>query len=104
MSIPIIPVIQILSGVGTSIHPIYWSIEWQIVLHSSKVVPALIFYLWLMIITMRSPRANNLLDSFLGIFRDAWTGLITGRSPKAEGGIILIKQGLELEDQELADG
>ena len=82
MSIPIIPVIRLLSGVDPSVHPINWSIEWQILLHSSKVVPALIFYFWLMIIAVRFPRANNTLDSLLGIFRDAWTGFLTGRIEK----------------------
>jgi hypothetical protein len=97
MSIPIIPIIRIISGVDPSIHPIHWSIEWQILLHSSKVVPALFFYFWLMIIASRFPRSKNLLDSFIGIFKNALNGIITGRFPEAEGGI-LVENNLELED------
>lgn len=91
MSIPIIPVIRILSGVDPSIHPIYWDIGWQILLHSSKVVPALIFYVWLMITAVRSPRDDNFLDGFVKIFHHAWAGLVSNISPKAEGGILILE-------------
>jgi len=91
MSIPIIPTIRMLSGIDPSIHPIYWDIGWQIVLHSSKVVPALVFYFWLMIIAVRSPRADTIVVSMRSIFQDAWNGLTSGNSPNAVGGILLTK-------------
>ncbi|MGY5859009.1 MAG: glycosyltransferase family 87 protein [Candidatus Thorarchaeota archaeon] len=92
MSIPAIPIIQLLSGIGTEVHPIEWGLMWQIIYHSSKVVPTLIFYVWLLITAFRYPRADNDVDSFLDPFRNAWNGLITGNNPMAEGGILVQRE------------
>ena len=92
MSIPMMPIVEYLSGVGPGVHPINWSIEWQIIYHSSKVVPALIFYIWLMMTALRSPRSGSGLESILDIFRYAWIGLITGSTPTIEQGILIRKE------------
>ena len=92
MSIPAIPVIQMLLGISTEVHPIDWGLTWQIIYHSSKVVPALIFYVWLLITAFRYPRADNDVDCFLDPFRNAWNGLITGSNPIAEGGILGLRE------------
>lgn len=89
MSIPAIPVVQFLSGVGTGVHPIDWDLMWQILYHSSKVVPALIFYVWLFIIAFQYPRSVNGVEGFLDSFRNAWNGLISGKSPMGRGGILV---------------
>jgi len=89
MSIPALPVVQFLSGMGSGGLPISWSPEWQIIYHSSKVVPTLIFYVWLLITAFRYPRAESGFESFLDSFRNAWNGLITGRNPIAQGGILI---------------
>ncbi|MHA1136086.1 MAG: glycosyltransferase 87 family protein [Candidatus Thorarchaeota archaeon] len=97
MSIPAIPVIQFLSGVGTGIHPIEWDLIWQIIYHSSKVVPALIFYVWLFIIAFRYPRSDIGFTGFLYPFRNIWNGLITGNNPMAQGGILVRDEKEEIE-------
>jgi len=99
MSIPAIPIIQFLSGVGAGVHPINWGPVWQIIYHSSKVVPALIFYMWLLVTAFQYPRADSDLESFLDPFRNAWSGLITGSNPTAEGGI-LVRRDVEREVEE----
>ncbi|MBY8998891.1 MAG: DUF2029 domain-containing protein, partial [Candidatus Thorarchaeota archaeon] len=55
LSVPIMPIISFLSGSGPGVHPITWSLVWQIIYHSSKVVPALIFFGWLLVTAFRSP-------------------------------------------------
>ncbi|MFW9963968.1 MAG: glycosyltransferase family 87 protein [Candidatus Sifarchaeia archaeon] len=84
MSLPVMPIIEFLSGVGPGVHPIYWGPIWQIIYHSSKIIPALIFYGWLMLTAFRSPRA-----SFLDSFRNAWVGLIGRNTPSMEAGILV---------------
>ncbi|MGY5878933.1 MAG: hypothetical protein RTV31_01725 [Candidatus Thorarchaeota archaeon] len=88
LSIPAIPVVHFLSGIGPGVHPIDWSLIWQIVYHSSKVVPALIFYGWLLVTAFRYPRADRDIECFLDPFRNAWNGLINGSNPIAQGGIL----------------
>lgn len=99
MSLPALPIVQLLSGIGTGVHPIDWAPFWQIIYHSSKVVPALIFYGWLLFTAIRYPRAESSLDSILDPFRNAWNGLITGSNPKAEGGI-LVRSDMKREEEE----
>jgi len=89
MSIPALPVVQFFSGIGAGVHPIEWGPVWQIIYHSSKVVPALIFYVWLLITAFRYPRAESGYESFLDTFRNAWNGLIVGSNPIAQGGILV---------------
>ena len=84
MSLPMMPIIEFLSGMGPSVHPLFWNPIWQIIYHSSKVVPALIFYGWLMLTAVRYPR-NSLFDTF----RNAWEGLIKGRNPSMEAGVLV---------------
>ena len=92
MSLPMMPIIEFLSGVGLGVHPINWSLVWQIVYHSSKVVPALIFYAWLLVTAFRSPRADSGLESVTDIYRNAWNGLITGRNPTIEEGVLVRRE------------
>ena len=98
MSIPMMPIIEYLSGVGLGVHPINWSIEWQIIYHSSKVVPALIFYGWLMITAIRYPRVDGGPEGILDIFRNAWNNLISGNNPAVKAGI-LIRSEIKVEDE-----
>ena len=92
MSIPALPIVEILSGVGLGVHPINWDPVWQIVYHSSKVVPTLIFYVWLLVTALRYPRADTGSESILDPFRNVWNGLITGNNPTAKGGILVRKE------------
>ena len=103
MSLPAMPIIEFLSGVGPGVHPIEWSPVWQIVYHSSKVVPALIFYGWLLLTAFRSPRSDSGLSSVFATFRNAWVGLISGDNPTAEGGILVRKES-EIEEGEIILG
>ncbi len=89
MSIPWLPIISFLSGSGPNIHPIIWTTEWQILYHSSKVVPALIFFVWLLVITFRTPRTENVANSILDVFQNIWNDLVKGTNPKVERGIIV---------------
>jgi len=100
MSVPIMPIIVFLSGVGPGVHPITWSPVWQIIYHSSKIVPALIFFGWLLVMAFRSPRADSSLASVLDSFRNAWIGLISGSNPTIEGGI-LVQGGTETQKEEM---
>ncbi len=84
MSLPMMPIVSSLSGLGPGIHPINWEPVWQIVYHSSKVVPTLIFYVWLLVVAFRSPR-----EDLVEVFRNVWDGLIKGSNPSMEGGIIV---------------
>jgi hypothetical protein len=101
MSIPAMPIIEFLSGVGPGVHPIDWIPVWQIVYHSSKVVPALIFYGWLLLTAFRSPRSDSGFASVVDTFRNAWVGLISGSNPKAEGGILVRREGGKEESEEM---
>ncbi len=89
MSLPMIPIVAFLSGAGPSVHPITWSPIWQIVYHSSKVVPTLLFFMWLLLTAFRSPRDDSFIESILITFKNAWIGLIKGNSPSIEGGILV---------------
>lgn len=88
MSLPMFPIIEFLSGVN----PLTWSPLWLIVYHSSKVIPALIFYGWLLVMAFRSPREGKFLESVRDTFLNAWTSLISGRSPVIEGGLLVRKE------------
>jgi hypothetical protein len=85
MSLPIMPLIEIASGLGSSVHPITWGLSWQIIYHSSKVVPALIFYIWLLGTALRSPKA----DSILEFYQNGWKDLVSGENPTIEAGILV---------------
>jgi len=98
MSIPMLPIVQVLSGLGSGVHPITLGIEWQIIYHSSKVVPALIFFGWLLMMAFRSPRAENGREIILDTFRNAWNGLKTGSNPRIEEGI-LVREEIEKEGE-----
>lgn len=93
MSLPMMPIIAFLSGMGPGVHPLSWGQMWQIIYHSSKVVPALIFYGWLTVTAIRSPR-NNVLDTL----RNAWEGLIKGSYPSMEAGILVDYEHDDLSD------
>ena len=89
MSLPIMPMIEILSGYGTSVPPITWEFVWQIVYHSSKVVPTLIFFIWLFLTALRSPRGSNVFEMVSQTFRMIWTDLTVGKNPIVEAGILV---------------
>ena len=91
-----LPIIELLSGLGPGVHPITWEAAWQIIYHSSKVVPALIFFGWLLMVAFRSPRAENGLEIILNTFQNAWSGLIRGSSPRIEEGF-LVREEVEKE-------
>jgi hypothetical protein len=97
MSVPAMPIIAFLSGSGA--HPITWSPIWQIIYHSSKVLPTLIFFGWLLVTAFRSPRANSGLESVVDFYRNAWNGLITGCNPIIEAGI-QVRNGKEEEKED----
>ena len=88
MSLPMLPIVAFLSGLSPGAHPITMSSLWQIVYHSSKVVPTLVFFGWLFLTAFRSPRKDRFLDSITEAIHFAWNGLITGSSPPIEGGIL----------------
>ena len=92
LSLPMMPIIGFISGVGLGVHPITWGPVWQIIYHSSKVVPALIFYGWLLVTALRSPRADSDFESIMITYRTAWNGLITGSNPTIEGGILVRRE------------
>ena len=92
MSLPLMPIVDFLSGAALGAHPINWSIGWQIIYHSSKVVPSLIFYGWLLFTALQSPRDDNILESTTHAFRNAWTGLVKGSTPRIEGGILVHRE------------
>ena len=88
MSLPMLPIVGVLSGVSLGVHPITWDPIWQILYHSSKVVPILIFYIWLFMTAFRSPRTDSFLKSIIDAFQNAWNGLIINKNPVVEGGIL----------------
>jgi hypothetical protein len=87
-----IPIITLFSGMSPSIHPIDWSPIWSIIYHGGKVIPALIFYLWLLVTALRSPRRKDFMESITDTFRIAWNGLKTGKNPTVEGGILIQRE------------
>ncbi|MHA2142778.1 MAG: glycosyltransferase family 87 protein [Candidatus Thorarchaeota archaeon] len=99
LSLPMLPIIEVISGVGPGVHPITWSPLWQVVYHSSKVVPALIFFGWLLVTAFRSPRADSGLESVKATFQNAWNGLITSSSPTIEAGILVRRENEPSMDQ-----
>ena len=88
MSLPMLPIVAFLAGAGPSVQPITWAPVWQILYHSSKVVPSLVFYLWLLLTAFRYPRESSFSRSIVNVFRNAWSGLITGQSPTIGAGIL----------------
>jgi hypothetical protein len=89
LSLPMLPVVQLLSGVGTGAHPITLAPVWQIIYHSSKVVPALIFYVWLLLTALRTPREGSISDCTKDIFRMAWDNIAHRHSPVVSSGVIV---------------
>ncbi len=89
LSLPMMPIIEVLSGLGPGVHPSNWSQLLLIIYHSSKVIPVLIFYGWLLITAYRTPREDSFLMSATEAFRNAWNGLITGSSPRIVEGILV---------------
>ncbi|MHA2021727.1 MAG: glycosyltransferase family 87 protein [Candidatus Thorarchaeota archaeon] len=89
LSLPAMPIIEFLSGLGPGVHPISWDPVLQILYHSSKVVPALIFYGWLLATAFRSPRADGGLESVSKAFQNAWKRLNRGSTRIIKGGIIV---------------
>jgi hypothetical protein len=92
MSLPMLPIVEFLSGIGPGVHPIMWDPVWLIAYHSSKVVPALIFYGWLLAMAFRSPRDESFIESARDSYLNAWTSLISGSYPAIEGGILVRKE------------
>ncbi len=92
MSLPIMPIIELLSGAGPGVLPITWSLVWQLVYHSSKVVPAIIFYGWLFVTAFRTPRADSDLKNVEDTVHIAWIGLTTGSNPTIEGGLLVRRE------------
>ena len=88
MCLPMLPIVAFLAGAGPSVQPITWAPVWQILYHSSKVVPALVFYVWLLLTALRFPRENSFLKSITNVFRNAWSGLITGEGPPIGAGVL----------------
>jgi len=89
MSIPMLPIVEFLSGIDPVLHPINMEPIWLIVYHGSKVIPALIFYVWLYMMAFRSPRVESLEESAQEAYLLAWKNLISGSYPRVEGGIIV---------------
>jgi hypothetical protein len=99
MSLPLLPIVEHLSGIDPGIHPINMESLWLIIYHSSKVLPALIFYVWLFMMAFRSPRKESFEESVQEAYLNGWNGLISGNYPRIEGGIILKnEQGLVKDD------
>ncbi|MFW9844449.1 MAG: hypothetical protein ACFFEV_07725 [Candidatus Thorarchaeota archaeon] len=99
MSIPTLPIIQSVSGIGIDVHPMEWDSIWQIFYHSSKVVPALIFFVWQMIIAFRYPRADSGPKSLLSIFKNTYNGLIAGNNPVAFGGVLVQEDAEQVSEE-----
>ncbi|MHA2076893.1 MAG: glycosyltransferase family 87 protein [Candidatus Thorarchaeota archaeon] len=89
MSLPMLPIVELLSGVSTGIDPLTTDTLWLIVYHSSKVLPALAFYGFLLILAFRSPRKVSFLESARDTYLKAWNSLVLGISPTIEGGILV---------------
>ncbi|MFW9813434.1 MAG: glycosyltransferase 87 family protein [Candidatus Thorarchaeota archaeon] len=92
MSIPMLPLVEFLAGAAPGVHPINLDPVWLIVYHSSKVVPALILYVWLMRKALQSTRDEEILGSTQNAYIMAWNNLIAGSYPTIEGGIIIQKE------------
>lgn len=92
MSLPMLSIVEFLSGIDPGVHPINLDPIWLILYHSSKILPALIFFVWLLIMAFRSPRYENFLESVRETYLIAWTNLISGNSPAVEGGILVQKE------------
>lgn len=92
MSMPMLPIVELLSGVGPGVHPLTWEPVWLIVYHSSKILPALIFYGWLLVMAFRSPREKSFFESFRDIYLNARNSLISGSHPTIKGGILVQKK------------
>ncbi|MGD9397669.1 MAG: glycosyltransferase family 87 protein [Candidatus Thorarchaeota archaeon] len=89
MSLPMLPIVAFLSGLSPGAHPIIMSSVWQIVYHSSKVVPALLFFGWLFVTAFRSPRESSFLKGVRSAFRNVWKGFIKGSNLPAEAGVLV---------------
>jgi hypothetical protein len=92
MSIPMLPIVEFFAGAAPGVHPITLDPVWLIVYHSSKILPALIFYGWLLVMAFRSPREESFLESARDAYLNAWTSLISNRNPVIEGGILVQKE------------
>jgi len=88
MSLPFMPLIEIASGLGAGAPPSTWSLGWRVLYHSSKVVPALIFYIWLLMTALRSPKADSLLE----FYQNAWRDLVSGENPPIQAGIMVSEE------------
>lgn len=89
LSLPMMPIVAFLSGVGSEVHPITWSPVWQIIYHGSKVVPSLILYVWFLMIATRTPRSDSFIECIRDSFRNAWNDLIKGSNPSMEAGVLI---------------
>ncbi|MFW9793367.1 MAG: glycosyltransferase family 87 protein [Candidatus Thorarchaeota archaeon] len=89
MSIPMLPIVEFLSGIGPGVHPINLDSIWLIMYHSSKVFPALIFYVWLLLMAFRSPRKEGFLKRIRKAYPIAWKSFLLGRTPVIEEGILV---------------
>jgi hypothetical protein len=92
MSIPMLPVVELLAGIDPGVHPISMDTIWLILYHSSKVIPALVLYIWLVIVAFRSPRKVSYEESARDAYLIAWKNLVSGIYPRIEGGIITQKE------------
>jgi hypothetical protein len=89
MSIPMLPITEYLSGIDPVLHPINMEPIWLIVYHSSKALPALIFYVWLFVMAFRLPRYERFEESAQETYLLVWKNLISGSYPRIEDGIIV---------------
>ncbi len=82
MSIPMMPIISLLSGADPGVNPINWEPMWSVLYHSSKVVPALILYCWFFWTSLAYPREN-------GTLRTLWPAFALGEEPTVMKGLLV---------------
>ncbi|TFF94512.1 DUF2029 domain-containing protein [Candidatus Thorarchaeota archaeon] len=87
LSLPAMPIVAFVSGASPGANPGTWDLIWQILYHSSKVVPTLVFYGWLLFTATRYSR--TVLPSTGGTMRGLWDALIKGVKPPIERGILV---------------
>ena len=93
MSIPMMPVIEILSGAGPGVNPSDWAPVWLVIYHSSKVVPALILFCWFFWTSLAYPRED-------GILRTVWSALRTGEEPSIQRGVLVEMASMQTRDHQ----
>jgi hypothetical protein len=86
LSLPAMPIVSFFSSVSPAVNPIAWDSIWQVVYHSSKVVPTILFYGWLLLTASQFPRTSS--DSIRASVQGFWNALAKGPNRPIKKGVL----------------